>query len=392
MRDDKPITTDNWGVAPNNRWSFQYMQALFPTFRLKRGTAAAYEFAVDQQDLQDITYTRVNGETGTVKQMIDDSYTDSFMVVKSGAIIAEQYFNNMTADSHHLMNSMTKSFVGMLAGIAVDRGQLDPEALITEYLPGLNNSAWEGTTVRQLLDMTAGAYYHEDYADPEADFWKEAVTVGWRPALVDENTPDSLYDYAKSLQGKDQENGALFHYRTVTTNVIGMILEQAMGGHLGDLLTNEIWSKLSPRNDANVVVDKLGTLYVGAGMSACTRDLANFGMMMINDGRFNGQRIIPAEWIEDSIAGVATSRQCYEGSEYAEFGFSHYRNQVWIKDSARQVMLALGIHGQIIYMDKLNDIVMVKLSTQPESVDMNMFLDAFAAMDAIADKLAAGTA
>lgn len=363
------------------------MQALFPTFRLKRGVTAPFEFALAQQNLQDISYTSISGETATVKQMIDDSYTDSFLVVKSGAIVTEQYFNNMDADSHHLMNSMTKSFVGMLAGIAVHEGLLKPEELITAYLPGLDNSAWEGTTVRQLLDMTAGAYYHEDYTDPQADFWKEAATVGWRPALVDESTPESLYDYAKSLQGKDQEDGAMFHYRTVTTNVIGMILEKVMGGRLGDLLTSELWSKLSPRNDANVVVDKLGGLYVGAGMSACTRDLANFGMMMINDGRFNGQSIVPAQWIHDTITGVATSRQCYEGSEYAAFGFSHYRNQVWIKDSSKQVMLALGIHGQIIYMDKLNDIVMVKLSTQPESADMEMFLDAFAAMDAIAAKL-----
>lgn len=365
------------------------MQALFPTCRLGRGTAAPFEYAVAEQDLHDIAYTCVSGEAGTVKQMIDDSYTDSFLVVKSGAIVTEQYFNNMTADTLHLMNSVTKPFVGMLAGIAVERGLLNPEALITEYLPGLDNSAWEGATVRHLLDMTAGANYGEDYADPEADFWKEAAVVGWRPALVEENTPDSLYNYAKSLLGKEHENGSIFHYRTVNTNVIGMILEKTMGGHLGDLLTDEIWSKLSPRNDANVVVDKLGALYVGAGMSACTRDLANFGMMMINGGRLNGQQIVPAVWIQDSITGDVTSRRCYEDSEYAAFGFSHYRNQVWIKDSAKQVMLALGIHGQIIYMDELNDIVMVKLSTQPESVDMDMFMDAFAAMDAIADKLVA---
>lgn len=389
MSNDDPITTLNWGIAPNNRWSFQYMQALFPTCRLGRGTAAPFEYAVAEQDLHDIAYTCVSGEAGTVKQMIDDSYTDSFLVVKSGAIVTEQYFNNMTADTLHLMNSVTKPFVSMLAGIAVERGLLNPEALITEYLPGLGNSAWEGATVRHLLDMTAGANYGEDYADPEADFWKEAAVVGWRPALVEENTPDSLYNYAKSLLGKEHENGSIFHYRTVNTNVIGMILEKTMGGHLGDLLTDEIWSKLSPRNDANVVVDKLGALYVGAGMSACTRDLANFGMMMINGGRLNGQQIVPAVWIQDSITGDVTSRRCYEDSEYAAFGFSHYRNQVWIKDSAKQVMLALGIHGQIIYMDELNDIVMVKLSTQPESVDMDMFMDAFAAMDAIADKLVA---
>jgi CubicO group peptidase (beta-lactamase class C family) len=287
------------------------------------------------------------------------------------------------------MNSMTKSFVGMLAGVAVERGLLDPEALVIEYLPGLDNSAWEGATVRHLLDMTAGACYHEDYTEPETDFWKETAVVGWRPELVDESTPATLYDYAKSLEGKDQENGAMFHYRTVTTNVIGMILEQVMGRGLGDLLTDEIWSKLSPRNDANVIVDKVGALYVGAGMSACTRDLANFGMMMINDGQFNGEQVISEQWIQDTVDGDSTSSQCYLGSEYAAFGLTHYRNQVWVKDRDKSVMLALGIHGQIIYMDKSNEVVIVKLSTQPESANLDMFVDAFAAMDAIAENLSA---
>ena len=390
MSDDKPITTQDWGVAPNNRWSFQYMQALFPTHRLVRDSARTpLEYAVAEKDLQDLTYTRANGEAGTIKKMIEDSYTDSFLVVKSGAIVTEQYTNNMTLDSHHLLNSVTKSFVGMLAGIAVERGLLDPEASVTKYLPDLDNSAWEGATVRHLLDMTAGANYHEDYAEPEADFWKESAVVGWRPALVDESTPETLFDYAKSLEGKDQDNGAMFHYRTVTTNVIGMILEQVMGRGLGELLTDEIWSKLSPRNDANVVVDKVGALYVGAGMSACTRDLANFGMAMINDGKINAQQVLSTHWIQDTVEGDSTSRQCYLDSDYAALGLSHYRNQVWVKDRDKSVTLALGIHGQIIYMDKSSDVVIVKLSTQPESVNLDMFVDAFAAMDAIAKNLSA---
>jgi CubicO group peptidase (beta-lactamase class C family) len=387
MSHPENITTMNWNQAPNNRWSFQYMQALFPTCRLRHGTAPHHEFGVAEKDLQDITYARSNGETGTVKQMIEDSYTDAFLVVKSDAIVSEEYFNNMTVDSHHLLNSVTKSFVGMLAGVAVERGFIDPAALVTDYLPGLGNSAWEGATIRHLLDMTAGAKYGEDYTDREADFWKEAAVAGWRPDLLVEGGPGTLFEYAQSLEGIDQDNGAMFHYKTVTTNVIGMILEEVMGRPLGELLTDEIWSKLSPRNDANVVVDKAGSLYVGAGMSACARDLANFGMMMTQGGEFDGQRVVPASWIQDTMDGDASSSQCFLGSEYAEFGFSHYRNQVWVKDSSKQQMLALGIHGQIIYMNKPAEVVIVKLSTQPDHVDMEMFMDAFAAMDAIADNL-----
>jgi len=387
MTHPQGISTRNWNQAPHNRWSFQYMQSLFPTCRLARGSGPPFSLAEAHQDLGGVTYPRFAGGTGTVKQMIADSFTDSFLVVKSGAIVTEQYFNDMTVDSHHLMNSVTKSFVGMLAGIAVDRGLLDPEALVTSYLPGLDNSAWQGATVRHLLDMTAGANYGEDYTDLEADFWKESAVVGWRPDLVTEDSPKTLFEYARSLTGKDQENGEKFHYRTVTTDVLGLILEAVMGRPLGELLTDEIWVRLSPRNDANVVVDEAGALYVGAGMSACTRDLALFGLAMIHDGEIDQEKILPAQWIQDTLDGDSTSSDCYLNSEYAEFGFSHYRNQVWVKDSAGQQMLALGIHGQIIYMNKPADVVIVKLSTQPEQVNMEMFVDAFAAMDAIAATL-----
>ena len=108
---------------------------------------------------------------------------------------------------------------------------------------------------------------------------------------------------------------------------------------------------------------------------------------MIQDGEFNGEQVVPARWIQDTIAGDASSSKCYLGSEYAEFGFSHYRNQVWVKDSSKQQMLALGIHGQIIYMNKPAQVVIVKLSTQPEHVNMQLFMEAFVAMDSIAEHL-----
>lgn len=364
------------------------MQSLFPTRRLARDSSTpAHIYDKVEKDLSDISYLRSNGDLANIKQMLDDSFTDSFLVIKSGTIVSEQYFNNMSVDSHHLINSVTKSFVGMLAGIAVEQQLLNPESPVTEYLPELDNSAWESTTVRQLLDMTAGAHYEEDYTDPETDFWKETAVVGWRPALVDSNTPSSLLEYAKSLKGKDQVDGEKFHYRTVTTNVIGMMLEKVMNKPLGDLLTENIWAQLSPRHDANVITDKNGGLYVGAGMSACTRDLANFGLMMTRGGQLNGEQIVPKQWIDDTIRGDSTSSQCYQDSEYAALGLSHYRNQVWVRDAEKSVMLALGIHGQIIYMDKSRDVVIVKLSTQPESVDLELFMDAFSAMDSIAQSL-----
>lgn len=383
----RAMSSQNWNQAPHNRYSFQRMQSFFTTARLNRQQAIPFSFDQDIKNLDGIAFKRHDGETGTIAEMLENSFTDSFMVVKGGAIISELYLNGMNSESHHLVNSVTKSYIGMLCGIAVEEGLLKPQAPITQYLPELDNDAWQGATVRHLLDMTAGACYQEDYEDRSTDFWQESAVVGWRPDLLNHESCDNLLDYAASLKGMDQKNGEKFHYRTVTTNVLGLILEKVMEAPLEDSISKHLWSKLRSRSDGNVVCDKAGHLYVGAGLSATTRDLACFGMMMANNGRLSGEQIVPEAWLKDTLAGESCSSQCYLDSEYSVFGFSHYRNQVWVKDKDKGAMLALGIHGQIIYMDQSKDIVIVKLSSQEEQVNMGMFVDAFSAMDAIAAAL-----
>ncbi|MEE4108081.1 MAG: serine hydrolase [Halieaceae bacterium] len=381
------IDKSNWNIPPNNRISFQYMQSLFPTRRLVRHAGEAFSFEHRPVDVMGLSFQRADGSTATVARMLEDSYTDSFLVVKSGAIVEERYYNGMHADSHHLLNSVTKSFVGALMGIAVEKGSIDVDARVSEYLPELSGPGWHGTTVRHLLDMTAGASYAEDYTDPETDFWKESSVVGWKPPLPEGATASTLLEYAALRDGKDQTDGALFHYKTLTTNVLGLLISRVLGEDLGDILTRELWSRLKTRNDANVVVDPAGNLYVGAGMSASTRDLACFGMMIANGGRLGGVQVVPRGWIDDTLRGEACSHENFMASDYAGLGCDHYRNQFWVKDAKQGVLLALGIHGQIVYMDCSSELVIVKLSTQPEAADLDVFMEAFAAMDVIADRL-----
>jgi hypothetical protein len=385
-----PVTTTNWGDPPHNRWAFQHVQELFPTCRLARDPTAAFVLPIKPQDIMQLSFEAADGASTSICEFLAAACCDAFLVVHNGSVITEHYFNGMTVRSPHLLNSITKSFVGMLAGIAVDRAQLEPSSLITRYLPELNTAAWQGTTIRHLLDMTAAAQYAEDYADPETDFWKEAAVVGWRPALVSEGSPRTLLDYARSLHGQDMENGSRFEYRTVCANVLGMVLERAMGARLATLLETEIWSKLAAQHDATIVVDSLGFPYVGAGMNACARDLANFGLMMINDGAFNGRQVVPADWIADTVKGDSTSKECFAKGVYGDDAPGwHYRNQVWVTGSDQAVILAIGIHGQYVSMDKGRDLVIVMLSSQPQPFDEALDLNTMAAMKAIGSRLEA---
>ena len=392
MLNARDVTTGNWGTAPFNRWSFQHVQELFPTCRLARGPGSPLSLPHAEGSVLQLSYDAPDGERGSVAAMLERAFCDALLVAQGGCIVAEHYFNGAGPQSPHLLNSVTKSFVGMLAGIGVERGQLETSSPITRYVPELGNTAWRGTTVRHLLDMTAGARYSEDYADPQTDFWKEAAVVGWRPALVDDRTPPCLLDYARSLDGQDMQDGSMFHYRTVCTNVLGMVLERAMGDRLATLLETEIWSRLATEHDATIVVDRSHYPFAGAGMSATARDLLHFGLMMINDGRLDGRQIVPAAWIADTIAGDITSRDCFARGEYGQVmpGW-HYRNQVWVASSEPAVMLAIGIHGQLVYMDKARDLVIVMLSSQPEPLDVGLSLQVLTALLAVASGLRAAS-
>ena len=190
----RPFTTDNWGYPPHNRASFQHVQQLFPTARLRRGSIPSVPMPSVLQDLSHISYTDAQGASRDVAQMLDATFTDAFVVAKHGTIIAEDYRNNMTPASHHLLNSISKSFLGMLVGILVAESSIDPAQGLAHYIPEFSNTGFRDTTVQQALDMTGAIAFGEDYADSNADFWQETAVIGWRPALVQPDTPMTLFD------------------------------------------------------------------------------------------------------------------------------------------------------------------------------------------------------
>jgi len=378
------VTTTHWNQPPHNRWSFQHMQSLFPTARLRRGLGPAQPFSSQAKDLLAAQYETGSGEQRSVSQSLAETYTDAFLVARGDQLLLEHYENGMAADSLHLLNSVTKSFTGMLAGILVADGRLAAEDAVTRWLPELGDTAFADTCVQHLLDMTAAPAYGEDYSDVQADFWQEAAVVGWRPDLVGVDSPRTLLEYAATLQAPDQPDGQAFHYRSVLTNVLGMVLERAGGAPLQTLLQNALWQPLGPEQDANIVVDPIGFPYVAAGMSAGARDLLRFGQLLIQQGRYGGRQLLPAGWIDQTVNVDPKWQDMFAASEYGDFiPGGHYRNQMWVRRAERGQLLALGIHGQIIYMDSASECVIVKLSTQPEATDLQMFTDNFAAMDAV---------
>jgi|TARA_B100001540_G_scaffold9179_1_gene8039 CubicO group peptidase (beta-lactamase class C family) len=380
------MNKENWLTAPINKKSFQNIESLFDTIRLKRSSDAPSEIPLNLQSLDSIEMQNIEGQTQSFREMMDSTHTDSFLVLKNGEIIFEEYFNDMSSDSLHLMNSITKSFIGMLVGILSDEGIFDTKDKITKYLPELNDTGFSETTIQSALDMSSAVKFEEDYDDPLCEFWREAAVVGWRPDLVDENSPKTLLDFALSLKEKEQEEMEGYHYRSVLTNVIAMVIEKATNKRVQDLLEKHLWQKLKTEQDAVIVVDKTGLPFVGAGMNACTRDLARFGQMILNDGLYEEEQIVPKQWIDSTRIGDDGYRERFAKSDHGEMlPGGHYKNKMWVANSDE--MMCIGIFGQTIHINRNTGTVIVKFSSFPEPADELMFANSFILLATISNSV-----
>jgi CubicO group peptidase (beta-lactamase class C family) len=377
-------TTANWNQPPHNRHSFQHMSALFQTTQIRRSGDRTSNLKYALEDLSQLPYPVSKNETQPLQHFLDSTYTDAFVVLQDGVVITEQYFKNMSQHTPHLLNSVSKSFVGMLAGIAVDDGALVADHLVSNYLPQLADGAFRQTTLQTALDMTAAVAYSEDYDQRTDDFWHEAAVVGWRPDLQTDTSPRSLLDYCQQRSQTEQDEGAHFHYRTVLTNLCAAVIESAVGQPFDEYFAQRLWQPMGCEQDANVVIDATGLPYMGAGMSACARDLARFGELLRNDGFYNDTQIVPASWVRDTRLGNDQVRQLFAASEYRGLlPNGHYRNQVWADPTAQEIM-CLGIHGQSIYVNRAKALVCVKLSSHPYPADFPLYGTTYRALRALA--------
>ena len=164
------VSLENWQEPPFNRWSFQHLREIVPTQRIARGARAKPLVRSDnQRALDQVAVTRLGAGPSTVGEVLADTWTDAVIVLHDGQVVLERYFGQMRANTPHLLMSVSKSIVGCVCGILASRRRLDPEAPITQYVPEIAGSGYDGATVRHLLDMRTGVAFSEAYEDPNAD-------------------------------------------------------------------------------------------------------------------------------------------------------------------------------------------------------------------------------
>jgi len=381
---DARVTLANWQLPPYNRWSFQHVREVVPTARVSHGQGSPIPFEEDPADVSRTALARPDGTSTTVGEVMASTFTDGWLVLRDGRLLAENYPTGMPVDRPHLLMSVTKSLVGCVAGILIDRGTLDADATTTTYIPELAESGYGEATVRHLLDMRSGIAFSEEYLDPRAEVRLLEQVVGWAPR-TDPTLPYAMYDYL-ALLVRDGEHGGSFSYRSCETDMLGWACERATGNRMPDLLSTLLWSRLGTEQDADFAVDSTGAPFHDGGLCTTLRDLARFGQMLLEEGTgADGQQIVPASWIRDSYAGGPDSRKAFAataGETLMPGGM--YRNQFWFPYPDRDLLLCLGIHGQMVYVNPAARVVGVKLSSWETPQNAAMLTDTIAAFDAIA--------
>jgi len=356
------VTLANWQEPPHLAWSFQHMRELMSS-QVIHGTDVPRPLAEDPQDIGALPLDGVP-YAASVANAIGGSETDGILVIKDGSIVLEQYFGTMIPRSRHLVMSVSKSIVSAVAASLSADGLLDVGAPVEAYVPELEDSGYAGATVRNVLDMRTGVRFHETYLDPESEVRVMERSAGWAPR--NHHDPLGLYPYILST-ARETEHGGVFTYRSLDTDALGWIVERAAQRRMADLVSERVWQPMGAFHDAEVTADPLGSAIHDGGVSATLRDLGRFGLMLLDRGVVNDRQVVPAEWIETASYPPADVRDAFARSEneaYLPGGW--YRNQFWfVPGDAGPVLLCLGIHGQMVFVEESTRTVGVKLSSWP---------------------------
>ncbi|GLP95604.1 serine hydrolase domain-containing protein [Paraferrimonas sedimenticola] len=367
------VTKDNALLfAPYNRWSYQNMRMFYPSANIENPTTASViEKSIDSG------LDKLSIQKGESEQMVDmqtylrETYTDALVVVKGDKLVYENYQNGMGPNKAHQMMSVTKSFAGLLALMAQSEGKLNEDKPVTDYLPELKGTAFDDASLRHVMDMTNSMSFSEVYDDPNSDIVQYATVLGWFSEMEGVDYSNSLYEYLKTLK-KDPElkHGEVMEYSTPKTDVINWITNRVNDKPFQQDMAERLWAKLGTQGENYALLDKTGVLVAGGGLNASPMDLARFGMMMVNKGQFQGEQVVAPEIINDIADGASKQAMAKGSSAYGIYagGDWSYRAQWWVRHTeGKEAIMAIGIHGQWIYLDLEREVAIIKQSSQPES-------------------------
>lgn len=320
-------------------------------------SAPVYNWNVKARALPDSV--TIAGAPRDLQTWLTEASTTALVIVSGDDIVFETYYLDTGAEDRRISWSMAKSFLSALVGTAIERGEIKSlDDQVTDYVPALKGSAYDGATVRNVLNMSSGVAFNEDYLDSGSDINK----MGRVLALG-----GSMDDFAANVKTRARAPGSARQYVSIDTHVIGMVLRAATGKTVHDLFDARLWSQIGFGADSFYMTDGGDRAFVLGGLNMRTRDYALFGKVMRDGGVYQGKQIIPAAWVAESTSNNAPASAAGSHND-AGVGYGY---QWWVPPASEDAdfkgdYFAVGIYGQYIYINPALDIVIAKNAAHRE--------------------------
>ncbi|MGQ0655534.1 MAG: serine hydrolase domain-containing protein, partial [Betaproteobacteria bacterium] len=234
-------TLANWRTAPFNKWAFHHVRELIPTAEIRNDPARVKTLPEAPADLG-------------ADEFLRETDSDGVVVLHRGRKILERYANGMDATSPHILMSVSKSMLGLLAGILAERKSLELERPVADYLPEVADTAYRGASVRHLLDMRAGIEWDENYAATSGPIVEYRKATGWN-ALEPGEAPSDLLSFYRQLKG-GRAHGGKFDYISPNTDLLGLVIERAAQRPYAELMSELVWKPIGAATAGYITVER----------------------------------------------------------------------------------------------------------------------------------------
>ena len=355
--------------------TFRNIDRLFPT-RTVSASSRPLPLPRAAVSLTDVHFSD-RGKQYDLESYLELNRIAAILILQDGRVKLERYRFGNTDRTRWMSMSIAKSITSTLVGAALKDGFIRSLSdSVTRYVPSLNGTAYDGVSVRDVLMMASGVRWNETYSDPTSD----------RRRLLEaqiSQVPGSALAVMKSLP-RAAAPGTTSNYNTGETQVVAEVLRAAVGRPLATYLSDRIWSRFGMEADANWWLDSPGGTEIGgSGLSATLRDYGRFGLFVLGGGVAAGDSILPASWVRE-----ATTPKTLRGGAAVDYGYLWWTGATPAsrRDGA---FMAIGIHGQYLYVNPIARIVIVVWGARPHP-SQGQVVDDWSFCDAVTATLARG--
>jgi CubicO group peptidase (beta-lactamase class C family) len=363
-----PVPSDaniaNWRTLPFSRFAFQNIRSILHVADIESAPGSAWALPERPISFDAFALRLPDGSALDLAGFLEATATDGLVILHDGRIAFEFYDGGMERQTSHILMSATKSIVGLVAGILAGRRELDVDAPVSAYVPEVAATAYQGATLRHLLDMRTGIVM-----DVPALAAYSAAT-GWDPVGPGE-VPD-LHAFYEKLAVPYQPHGGPFSYVSANTDLLGWAMERATGRSFAGLVSRLLWKPMGASGETYITTDGKGAPRCTGGFCATLRDFARLGQLVLMKGRRDSDSIVPEDWIDDIATNGDTEawRAGQWRDSFASISMNMaYRSGWYVINDEPQILFAMGIHGQNLFVDAANGLVIAKVSSQGQPIE-----------------------